>query len=188
MLAGFSPFPQLLTKRLLLRELTILDADQIFSLRSNDIVNRYLDRPKANSLEDAKTFIQKIISASSNNHSIYWAICFLNQPKLIGTICLWNFSQQRDKAEIGYELLPEFQNKGIMQEAFSTVLHFGFEVLKIDMIEAWTVQQNEGSIRILIRNHFERNIEMEDKMDRSKDGPDTVIFCLTQKNYLDSRL
>ena len=188
MLTASTPFPQLLTKRLLLRQLTLSDADQIFSLRSNDVVNKYLDRPKANSLEDAKTFITTILFAISNHHSIYWAISFLNQPKLIGTICLWNFSEQRDKAEIGYELLPEFQNKGIMQEAFSAVLQFGFEVLKLKMIEAWTVQQNESSIKILKRNYFERNIEMEDKIDRTKDGPDTVIFCLTEKAYLDSRL
>jgi len=70
MLTASTPFPQLLTKRLLLRQLTLSDADQIFSLRSNDVVNKYLDRPKANSLEDAKTFITTILFAITNHHSI----------------------------------------------------------------------------------------------------------------------
>jgi len=188
MLPGISSFPQLLTGRLLLRKLEITDAEQIFSLRSNDVVNKYLDRPKANTVEDAKAFIQKISFGNSNNHWIYWAICFHNQPQLMGTICLWNFSEQENKSEIGYELLPEFHNKGIMQEAFSAVVKFAFDVLKLNRIEAWTVLQNESSIKILKRNYFERDNELEDKIDRVNDGPDTIIFSLSKKAYLNRGL
>ena len=188
MLSDISSFPQLLTERLLLRKLEMTDADQIFSLRSDDVVNKYLDRAKANTVEDAKTFIQKIGFVNSNNNWIYWAICFHNQPQLMGTICLWNFSEKENKTEIGYELLPEFHNKGIMQEAFSAVVKFGFEVLKLNRIEAWTVPQNKSSIKILKRNYFERDSEAEDKIDRVKDGPDCVIYSLSKKAYLKGRL
>ena len=106
----------------------------------------------------------------------------------MGTICLWNFSDKENKSEIGYELLPQFQGKGIMQEAFLAVLKFAFEVLQLNMIEAWTVAQNENSIKILKRNHFVRNAELENKIDVAIKTPDDVIFCLTKKEYLDRRV
>jgi len=187
-MAGFTPFPELLTKRLLLRQLAITDVSAIFSLRSSENVNKYLDRPRANSLDDARSFIERIVFGNSNDHWIYWAICFRDQPELMGTICLWNFSGQHRKAEIGYELLEQYQGQGIMQEAFSAVVPFAFEALQLNLIEAWTVRQNDKSIKILQRNHFERNSELEDKMDRAKEGPDCVIFSLAKKDFLNSRL
>lgn len=176
------------TERLLLRKLEITDADQIFSLRSNEIVNQYLGRAPANSVKDAEAFIERINFGQSNDQHFYWAICFHNEPDLMGTICLWNFSQKDNKSEIGYELLPQFQGKGIMQEALSAVVKFGFEVLQLNTIEAWTVAQNENSIKILKRNHFVRNTELENKIDLAMKTPDDVIFCLTKKEYLDRRL
>jgi ribosomal-protein-alanine N-acetyltransferase len=38
------------------------DAQEIFALRSSDEINKYLDRPKANTLDDAQSFITKIIN------------------------------------------------------------------------------------------------------------------------------
>ena len=183
-----SSFPRLSTERLQLRKLEISDAEQIFSLRSNEIVNRYLGRTPANSVKDAEAFIKRINSAEPGNQSFYWAICFHNEPDLVGTICLWNFSEKENKSEIGYELLPQFQGQGIMQEAFLAVLKFAFEVLQLNTIEAWTVAQNENSIKILKRNGFKRNIELENKIDLAIKTPDDVIFCLTKKEYLDQGL
>ena len=183
-----SSFPRLSTERLQLRKLEITDADQVFSLRSNEIVNQYLGRTPANSVKDAEAFIKRINSADSNNQSFYWAICFHNERELMGTICLWNLSEKENKCEVGYELLPQFHGQGIMQEAFLAVLKFAFEVLQLNTIEAWTVAQNENSIKILKRNGFKRNIELENIIDVAIQTPDEVIFCLTKKEYLDRRL
>jgi len=184
---NFYPFPQLVTERLFLRQLSLKDKEEIFAIRSNDIVNKYLARPKAQSIEDAKDFIKKINFFISNNQSIFWAICFRGQDKLIGTICLWNFSEKENKAEIGYELLPEFHGKGIMQEAFSKIIEFGFQTLKLDTIEAWTTTQNEHSIRILERNHFKRDVDLENKIDKTIESPDMAIYSLSKEHYLNGR-
>ena len=179
MQANFSPFPQLYTDRLLLRQLTLQDADEIFMLRSDDVVNKYLDRPKATSIEDAKAFINKIISSQA----MFWAICFKEEPKLLGTICLWNFSEEDDKAEIGYELLPAFHGKGIMQEAFLKVIEFAFQTLELNSVEAWTTNQNESSKKILERNGFKRNLLLENKIDRAIEGTEIIIYSLPKEVF-----
>ncbi len=54
---SFTPFPFLTTENYALRNLLPEDDQEIFALRSSDEINKYLDRPKANTLDDAKDFI-----------------------------------------------------------------------------------------------------------------------------------
>jgi ribosomal-protein-alanine N-acetyltransferase len=183
---SFSPFPQLTTERLLLRQLVLEDADEIFLLRSDPVVNKHLNRPKAVSIDDATAFIERINTYVVNNQSVFWGISFKDKNKLIGTICLWNFSEEENKAEVGYELLPQYHGRGIMQEAFSKVMEYAFQTLHLSSIEAWTVLQNENSVKILERNGFKRNAELEGKIDRSVEGPDVIIFSLSKQTYLNS--
>lgn len=178
---SFTPFPVLFTEHLLLRELNLNDAPAIFSLRSDELVNKYLDRVKAKSIHDAEDFIRKINSGVRANQCMFWAICLKGQVNLCGTICLWNFSEQENKFEIGYELLPQFQGKGIMQEAITRIIEYGFYTLQLDRIEAWTLTQNTSSIKILERNRFERDFGAESKMDRTVEGPDMTIYALRKK-------
>jgi ribosomal-protein-alanine N-acetyltransferase len=63
----FSPFPILKTDRLILRRLTIEDENEIFFLRSDENINRYVDRPKPNSLADARKHIDKLNFGIDNN-------------------------------------------------------------------------------------------------------------------------
>jgi len=70
-----------------------------------------------------------------------------------------------------------------MQEALTKVIEFGFTGLNLNSIEAWTVLQNKNSIKILNRNGFKRNADLESTIDRSVEGPDLIIFSLSRKDY-----
>ena len=174
----FTPFPVLTTNRLLLRQLNADDAKEIFALRSNPIVNKYLDRPIARSIDDALAFIKRINFAIESGQSIFWAISLKTGPELIGTICLWNFSEEKNKAEIGYELLPHYHGKGIMLEAITAIIHYGFEIAGLQKIEAWTVGRNTYSVRLLEQNHFKRDLRAESQLNRETEENDTVIYSL----------
>jgi ribosomal-protein-alanine N-acetyltransferase len=43
--------------------------------------------------------------------------------QMIGSICLWNF-QQTKTAEVGFDLNPKFQGKGIMSELLKCIIQF----------------------------------------------------------------
>lgn len=72
---NFTPYPELKTKRLLLRRLEKSDANEMFFLRSNDDVLRYLGKEPATSVKEAEEFIVKINKAVDNNESILWGMC-----------------------------------------------------------------------------------------------------------------
>ncbi len=177
----FTPFPALKTERLALRKLSPDDANEIYFLRSDEDINKYIDRLKATSIEDANNFINKTNHAIENNECIDWVIAFKDDSRLIGSICLWNFSIAENKAEVGYELLPDFQGKGIAQEALSAVIVFGFEVIRLKTIEAYTHKENLQSTKLLEKFNFKRDFDSESKIDFTVDNPNTVVFVLRKE-------
>jgi len=150
----FSPFPNLTTERFNLRQLRLKDKNEIFLLRSDERVNQFLDRPIAKTVNDARQFINKIKTGIAKNEAIYWAITLLNQSKLIGTICLWNLSDDGTKAEIGFELLPNYLGRGIMHEVLPIIIQYGFETMKLKSIEGEVDPNNVNSIKLMEKNGF----------------------------------
>jgi len=150
----FPPFTNLTTERLLLRELQPTDAGQIFKIRSDKRVNEFIDRKPATSIQDGLNFINQIIANQNKNEGIMWAITLKNDPTLIGTIVYWHIVKEKDEAEIGYEMLPEYFGKGIMQEALLKVIEFGFETMELKTIMADTKADNLRSINLLEKCGF----------------------------------
>lgn len=157
---NFNPFPGLTTKRLVLRQLTLADENEIFSIRSDASMAEYLDRKLCVSKEQAREFIKKINKAITKNELIYWAVTEKNNPKLIGTVCLWQISPEDCKAEIGFELLPIHQGKGIMTEAVEAVINYGFNVIGLDKIEGEVDPNNAKSIKLMEKHGFIYNREI----------------------------
>lgn len=151
---GFSSFPNLISTRLELRQLNDSDIHPIFFLRSDSTVNQYIKRVPLRKLSDAEAFISRITKGIEEQTILYWAICLKNSPLLIGTICLWNFNDTHTEAEMGYELHPEHQNKGIMNEAMAMVLEHAEKELHLTAIEAFTHRSNAPSTSLLKKNKF----------------------------------
>lgn len=176
---NFTSFPQLMTERLVLRSLSEADTHNIMLLRSDKQVNQFLDRPACIDIEAAKDFIAKIEKGIANKESLYWVITLKGNDKLIGTICLWNFEANKMQAETGFELFPEFQGKGIMREALSEVLAFGFKELKIKTITALTNPGNLPSIKLLQKAGF---IADSDYTFVTKDDAEGLLIFYNSQN------
>ncbi len=172
------PFPIIKTERLLLRQLKHGDVKEVFFLRSDPVVMRYLDKEPAKSLQEATEWIQKIDAAEANNEVVNWGICLHEDLKVIGNICLWNINKEHHRAEIGYVLHPSMQGKGIMQEAAVAVIKYGFHTLKLHSIEANVNPANESSIRLLERNKFIREAYFKENYFFNNRFLDSAIYSL----------
>ena len=169
----FAPFPILRTERLTLRQLVIDDEQEIFTLRSDSEINKYLDRQVSNTIDDARNFINKVNENINKNDSLYWAITLSDKNILVGTICLFSFSDENDKCEIGYELLTNFQGQGIMKEAVEKVIDYAFNTIKVQKIEAFFHKDNLSSIRLLNKFSFKQSNEFD------KVTPELICYYLT---------
>lgn len=155
----FTPFPIIQTEQFLLRPLHADDAHAILELRSDESVNKYLDRPKARSLDDAEKFITAISDRVKSNETLYCAISRKEEEGLLGTVCLWNLSDELQEVEIGYELLPRFQGLGIMKEVIPSVLRYAFDELNARKINATLHRENARSINLLGKHGFVKHTE-----------------------------
>jgi [ribosomal protein S5]-alanine N-acetyltransferase len=177
LITSFEPFPTLATKRLLLRCISRDDVSEMFVLRSDRRILTH--RLPIQTNDEALAYIQKITDELANGVSITWAIQFKDDPKLLGTVCFWNFRKEHDRAEIGYALLTDHHRNGIMTEVLPAVLNYGFETMKLHSVEGHIDPANRGSQKVLERNGFVREAYFKDNI-KYPDGSyrDTAVYSL----------
>ena len=174
---NFTPFPELKTGRLLLRKLQITDTNEMFFLRSNEHVLRYIGREPTKTIAEAEEFINKINKSVDENESILWGIAFLNEPStIIGTICIWNFQTEHYRGEIGFILHPDHWRKGLMKEAINAVVDYGFSTLGLHSIEAQLNPENIGSSAVLESTGFAKEGHLKENLYFKGEFRDTVIY------------
>lgn len=179
---NFSPFQNLETERLYLRRVTKEDVNEIFALRSDQEVMKYIPRPLVKTDEDALAHIAMIDEKIDSNEGINWAITLKNNPKLIGIIGHYRIRPEHFRAEIGYMLLPEHQGKGIISEAIKEVVHYGFEVIKLHSIEAIIDPENFASEKVLQKNGFVKEAHLKENEYYEGRFLDTVIYSILNQH------
>ena len=181
---NFDPFPDLVTDRIILRKLCVEDAPEVFVLRSNSLINKFINREPAKNNKDAEEWILMVLEQEKNGNSINWAITLKGESKLIGSICLWNIERELERAEVGYSLHVDFFAKGIMNEVLEKVLSYGFEKMKLKRIDAYTHKENVASLKLLKRHKFERNLAFEnDFEDKEELEYNTIHTLLSPSNF-----
>lgn len=169
----FSNFPILETNRLVLRQIIIEDAKEMFALRSNPEIMKYIPREMPKTIEDAIKHIEFMQGLLESGECINWAICLKEDQKLIGNIGYFRMQPENHRAEVGYMLNTDFHGKGIMQEALERIIEYGFNTIKLHSIEAVTDPENFASWKLLEKNGFIREGHFKED-------------CFFQGKYLDS--
>lgn len=152
-------FPILKTERLTLRQLAIADQQEVFALRSDPKINKFLDRQICKTNGDAINFIKNVNDNVEKGTTCYWAITLTKTKALVGTICLFDFASGNNSCEIGFELMTKFQRQGLMNEAAQVVIDYVFQTLKFKKIFAVTHVENQSSINLLLKLNFVKSIE-----------------------------
>lgn len=151
---NLSPFPILSTPRLILRQLQDTDSAALYALRSTPEVNQYLERKPPASIQDIEAFISARNKEIEKNINIIWAITHKKTKQCVGTICIWNFSEDGSSGELGYELGLAYQKQGFMSEALRAALVYGQEDLGLNQMTAYTREDNLASRDLLERHGF----------------------------------
>lgn len=175
---NFKPFPNLESERLIFRQLKLSDAPIIFSLHADMENRKYIDKPAPKNIKESEKFIHKINTGINKSDFIYWGICLKESKKLIGTICLWNFSENNKKVELGYELGKAYQGVGYMGESINMIVEFGFKMLNVSCIEAYTHIDNKASSNLLKKKEFEKIKEIKETYFNEKGHFKMEVFIL----------
>lgn len=179
---NFDPFPILETGRLRLRRVTQADRPEMFDLRRDPAIMRFIPRPLAKTEEDAGMHIQKIEDGIAARESINWGISLKSDPKLVGMIGFVRMKKEHFRAEVGYLLALNQQGKGIMKEALKAVISYGFDTINLHSIEAIVDPLNTSSSALLERCGFVKEGQFKDHEYYEGRFMDTVVYShLTHK-------
>jgi ribosomal-protein-alanine N-acetyltransferase len=126
---------------------------------SQDIVTRYHNEETMQSIEQAEKLVRVRASLFGSELGIRWGIALREQRDvIIGSCGYYNLNRAFRSAEIGYDLHPVHWRRGIMTEALTAAIDFGFGeafFFLLNRIEALTHVEHEASAALLERLGFQ---------------------------------
>lgn len=151
----FGPFPALDLGDIVLREIVTEDAPVYLDYMSKDEMAGFLTKEnRPQTLESATEEVQYWASLFPAKRSIYWAIALKENNKMIGTAGFNHISFANSRAEISYDLSPDFWGRGIMLKSIKGILQFADLGLQIMRVQATVIVDNDKSIKVLERCGF----------------------------------
>lgn len=142
----FDKFPRLETERLILKDVSLQNAEEAFEFYSDPEVMKGHGESGLKTLDEVRERIQQwYLNPFERHEGIRFGIYLKNTDRLIGSCGFWRIEEQHFMAEIGYELSSQFHRKGYMKEALKELVRFGFVEMKLNRIEANTDQYNIAS-------------------------------------------
>ncbi|GEL03821.1 GNAT family N-acetyltransferase [Rummeliibacillus stabekisii] len=174
-------FPILETDRITLRELTDTDVYDIFACLSNKEVIRFYGSEPLNSAKEAKELVEFFKKNYNEERGIRWGIERKGTKGIIGTIGYHAWSQKHKRAEIGYEIHPEYWRKGYTSEAISKVISFGFDTMGLTRIGAIVFLENEASNKLLEKVGFQKEGILRGYIYQQGKAYDTNVYSLLKR-------
>lgn len=141
------------TKRLLLRQFNERDITAAYNnWTSDEKVTEFLRWPTHMSIEVTESILKEWINSYNNKDFYQWAIIikeYGDEP--IGTISVVDKNERLDIVHIGYCIGSKWWNQGITSEAFSGIIPFLFDEVKVNRIESQHDPNNPNSGKVMTK-------------------------------------
>jgi RimJ/RimL family protein N-acetyltransferase len=163
------------TERLLLREITLDDKEDLFKLHSDPEVQKYTGEPVVESIEEIEKAIRTRISDYGKYGYGRWATFLKNGMHFAGWAGL-AYLPEFDEIDLGYRFFPEYWGMGFATEASHAILTYGFDQLELKKIIAIAMKENKASVRVM------EKVGMQfDKFAPYEPGGEDVIWYQIEK-------
>ncbi len=182
----FKAFPEFESERLQFRNILLSDAKNLFHIRSNDDVMRFMDVDRFESISDAEKLINSVEEAYRKQEGITWAIIERHSNSFIGYFGFWRMIPEHCRAEIGYALKREYWGKGYMFETINIMARFGFEKMKLHSIEANVNPANQRSKKVLEKIGFKKEAYFRENYLFDNKFLDSIIYSLLEKDLTET--
>lgn len=150
------------TDRLILRKLSVDDAEFILDLLNQPSFIHYIGDRGVRTLEDAKRYILAGAVTSYERFGFGLYLTQLAEGQIPIGICGLVKRDSLKDADVGFAFLPQYWSKGYALESATAVLGYARNTLGLKRILGITTPDNLGSIRVLEKAglKFERIIQL----------------------------
>lgn len=180
----FKDLPALETERLILRQLTFRDVNDVFEYASMPEVAEHVTWNYHRNIGDSMGFIKSILHQYEMGLPSPWGIVYKSRNKLIGTGGFHNLHQEYRKAEVGYALSANFWNMGLMTEALNEMLRFGFDFMQLNRIEALCKVKNTASEKVMQKCNMKFEGILREHMFVKEEFQDLKIYSILKSEFV----
>lgn len=171
------------TERLILRPLTLQDAEAMFSGWTTDPdVIRYLSWKPHVSIDETKRILSYWMSNYPDTKFYLWGIQ-LREGRLIGTISFHSISEAFERAEVGYALAKNVWGKGYATEALKALLTLAFETIRFHRIEAHHAVLNPASGKVMEKCGMQREGLLREYYRANAGFQDAYLYSILKKDW-----
>ena len=184
--AEFRKFPEIRTKRLVLREPTMKDAKWYLEHFSRPEIVRGQGFPAPKNIGVARSELrQYMVDLYRKRMGFRWIILLKDGNTPVGSVGFYKWSPSADhQAEMGYDLDREYWGRGIMSEAMKAVIDFGFKRMKLNRVEVFIMPRNRRSIRLVKSLGFKKEgVLRQRSFDEFGDYSDDALFSLLRSEW-----
>lgn len=142
------------TERMILRELTLEDEQNLFELNGDPEVMKYLTGGKTSTMEEIKTSLSRIVEFQEKHRGRFgfWAAIEKKSNEFIGWFllrpCLTDLENTR-RIELGYRFKKKFWGQGLATEGSLLLLEKGFAEPEVEEVFAVTMKGNLASQAVM---------------------------------------
>lgn len=139
------------SERLILRKLSLKDADDMFEYTKDSEVTKFLSWDAHTSINQTTDFIKNTIKEYDGIRSYPYAIEIKGERKFIGIVRAYDIDSHNKRCEISYILNPAFQGNGYMVEAINLFANHCFNQIGFLRIQAKCMIANNNSEKLMQR-------------------------------------
>jgi len=171
------------TERLTLRFLSEADLAAIYDIFSHPEVMRYWSYPPWTDRSQAQEWLINVQEGYCTGDSLQLGIERRADHILLGTCTLFQFHVTSRRAEIGYALGHPYWGSGYMHEALQALLHYAFQRLDLNRLEADIDPRNKASARTLERLGFQKEGHLRERWIVNDEISDTDLYGLLRRDW-----
>lgn len=141
------------SQRLLLRNITAGDKDELLTMYSNERMFTYRPGIARKNMEAIQKLLDTIQMEYEARERVYLGICFQDSPdKLVGVAEIYDLDSRIEIANIGYSVDEKYWGQGIATETVHMLIDYLFEVIETNRIQAHAMPENVPSNKVLLGN------------------------------------
>ncbi len=187
---AFRKFPEIRTKRLVLRQPTMKDAEWYFEYFSRPELVWGGGEPGPKNMRVAREQVREyLVDLYRKRRGFRWIITLKGKGRPIGTLGYYKWAPSASyQAEMGYDLAKEHWGNGIMTEAMKAVIDFGFEKMELNRIEVFVMPRNKRSIKMIKNLGFKREGLLRQRyFDEFGNYADDILFSMLRSDWKEKR-
>ena len=176
------------TSRLTIRLVEPSAVDPLFTIHHDRLTTRYIPHMYWPARADAEAWVARGLDRHEKQTAIQ---CVVERREtrsepavVIGTLLLFNVTEDSGLAEIGYLIGAPYWRQGYMAEALGAFIECAFTTVGLRRLEAFVDAGNAASNALATRFGFVHEGVLRERWVAAGQTPDTHVFGLLRRDWL----